>query len=789
MQNGTEKSLPLIAVQNTMVFPLTSLFLVIGRKMSVRALEAAQSDGGRVIVAAQIPIGKDLAEIDPTKIFTFGTLCELRSIHGNEKTGFQVLVSGRVRFKINRITEKENYLEATGEEDPDECVLDAESAALSNNIKIFTRQLLELRPGTDKTISGVIEESNKCDEIVYHSASYLNLDVVQMHELLSEASIKQKMKKILEWIGREREVFLLEKDIREKVGKRLNTAQREGLLREQLQAIKEELGESKSNKQADLSERIKKAQMPKEVEKVAMQEYDRLSSMHYSSPEFQVIENYLDWLCALPWNVSTEDIFDLKQSEIILEKQHYGLPKIKRRILEHLAVAKLTGNQKGPILCLVGPPGVGKTSLGRSIADAMGRKFIRVSLGGVRDTSDIRGHRRTYIGSMPGRIIQNIKRAGVNNPVMLLDEIDKLGSSFMGDPSSAMLEVLDPEQNNTFVDNFLDVSFDLSQIFFITTANRLDTIPEPLRDRMEIIELSSYTLNEKIHIGEKFILPMARIDAGLSLTDVSLSSDLLGFVIEGYTREAGVRELKRVLSSVCRAWAFRKLKDVDKTLFIDKKMLEEFLGPPKFLRSQRLRNWVPGLATGLAWTPVGGDVLFLESLKAAGKGELKLTGQLGDVMKESAEIGLSYICSRLNHLDPDFSCQKFDIHLHIPAGAIPKDGPSAGITIATCLASLIINKEVDQDLAMTGELTLSGSVLPVGGIKEKVLAAHRYKIKRVILPKGNEKDLYEVPEEIRKEMEFISVDSMDEVLELTLNMTQAMAALWSSTPQAEILTS
>ncbi|HAZ13844.1 MAG: endopeptidase La [Bdellovibrionales bacterium GWA2_49_15] len=789
MENEIEKSYPLIAVQNTMVFPLTSLFLVIGRKMSVKALDAAQSDGGQVVVAAQIPSGRDLAEIDPTKIYQFGTLCELRSIHGNEKTGFQVLVSGRVRFKISRISEKNNYLEAVGTEYPDETELDSESIALGNNIKTFTKHLLELKPGADQSTAGLIAESNKYDEIVYHSASYLNLDVAKMHELLSELSMKKKMQKLLEWIGREREVFLLEKDIREKVGKRLNSAQREGLLREQLQAIKEELGETKSNKQADLSDKIKKAKMPKEVEKVAMQEFDRLGSIHFSSPEFQVIENYLDWLCSLPWNISTEDSFDLKNSEIVLDQQHYGLSKIKKRILEHIAVTKLTQNQKGPILCLVGPPGVGKTSLGRSIADAMDKKFVRVSLGGVRDTSDIRGHRRTYIGSMPGRIIQSLKRVGVNNPVMLFDEIDKLGSSFMGDPSSAMLEVLDPEQNHAFVDHFLDVPFDLSQIFFITTANRLDTIPEPLRDRMEIIELSSYTISDKIHIAETFILPTVLKDAGLSTSDVNFPTELFGFVIEGYTREAGVRELKRVLSSICRAWAYHKLHDADKSTTITKDKIEEFLGPPKFLKAQRLRNWVPGLATGLAWTPVGGEVLFLESLKAAGNGELKLTGQLGDVMKESAEIGLSYICSRLSHLNPDFSCHKFDIHLHIPAGAIPKDGPSAGITIATCLASLILNKEVDQELAMTGELTLSGSVLPVGGIKEKVLAAHRNKIKRIIIPKGNEKDLYEVPEEIRKELEFIPVESMDEVLEITLNMTQTMAGFWASTTQTASLNS
>ncbi len=789
MQNEIEKSFPLIAVQNTLVFPSTSLFLVIGRKMSVKALDAAQNNSGHIVVAAQIPTGKDLSEIDPAKIYSMGTLCELRNVHGHEKTGFQVLVSGRVRFKINRILEKNNYLQVTGFELPDEFEDDAETRALSNSIKIFAKQLLEFKPGADQNISDLIAESTKYDEIVYHCASYLKLDVIQMQELLSELSIKKKMKKLLDLIGREREVFLLEKDIREKVGKRLNSAQREGLLREQLQAIKEELGETKSPKQADLSDKIKNAQMPPEVEKIAMQEFERLNSIHFTSPEFQVIENYLDWLCSVPWTNATQETFDLKHSESILDQQHYGLAKIKRRILEHIAVAKLTQNQKGSILCLVGPPGVGKTSLGRSIAEAMGKKFVRVSLGGIRDTSDIRGHRRTYIGSMPGRIIQGLKRVGVNNPVMLFDEIDKLGSSFMGDPSSAMLEVLDPEQNHNFVDHFLDVPFDLSQVFFITTANRLDTIPEPLRDRMEIIELSSYTMTEKIFIGERFILPVVLKDAGLTPEDFNFPSELFGFVVEGYTREAGVRELKRVLSSICRAWAYDKINETTQSTTIDKKQIEIYLGPPKFMKSQRLLNWVPGLATGLAWTPVGGDVLYLESLKASGTGKLKLTGQLGDVMKESAEIGLSYICSRLSHLNPDFTCQKYDFHLHIPAGAIPKDGPSAGVTMATCLASLIIEKAVDQDLAMTGELTLSGSVLPVGGIKEKVLAAHRAKLKRIIIPKGNLKDLYEVPEEIRKEIEFISVESMDEVLEIALKLTQTITAYWSNAPQAEVLTS
>jgi len=770
MPEQAVQNFPLIAVRNTIIFPSTSLFLVIGRALSVKALKVAQESNGHVVVSAQIPENQSQDEIIQDKIYKMGTLCEIRSVQGNDRTGYQILVTGVARFRISEIVEKNGHLEAMGNEFPDVILHDVEIKALAKNIQSLAKNILDLLPGTEQSVQELVAQIQKEDELVYRCASYLKLDVIRMQELLVEEDIKNKMKKVLEWMRREREVLLLEKDIKGKVGERLNTAQREILLREQMQAIKDELGESKKAKNEDLAEKIKKAEMPEEVEKIALDEFERLTSLTPSSPDYQVIENYLDWLCSMPWKVSTDDTLDIEKSEQILDKQHYGLAKIKRRIIEHLAVTKFKQNLRGPILCLVGPPGVGKTSLGKSIAEALGRKFIRVSLGGVRDTSDIRGHRRTYIGSMPGRIIQSIKRIAVNNPLMMLDEIDKLGVSFQGDPSSAMLEVLDPEQNSTFVDHFLDVPFDLSKVFFIATANRVDTIPAPLRDRMEIIELTSYSLNEKKHIAERFIFPAVLDENGLSDKQVAFLPENLELLIQGHTREPGVRELKRVLSSLCRAAAYDIGKGALIPIKLDRDKIEQYLGPAKFLDLQKMRKWVPGLATGLAWTPVGGEVLFIESLKVAGKGNLKLTGQLGDVMKESAEIALSYICSRLLHLNSDFDCKNYDIHLHIPAGAIPKDGPSAGSTLAVCLASLILNKKIDKDLAMTGELTLSGSILPVGGIKEKVLAAHRYNIKKVVLPRQNENDLREVPDEIKKDLEFFLVDSIDQILELALGI-------------------
>lgn len=760
---------PLIPVRNTVVYPTTSLFLVIGREKSIAALHMSQKMGGKVVIVAQKPEGNQ-DDIGPENLYRVATLCQIRKVSGTDKTGYQILVSGLDRFKIENISSIDHFFQTSGYKYPDKIEESVESLAIFNQLKHMSQDVLKLLPGTDISLNNLINQITRQDEITYLGASYLKLDMVQMQKLLEESDIKEKMKLLVSWFKREKEVLLLEKDIKDKVGKSLTKAQRDVLLREQLNTIKSELGESEESIGLEFIEKIKKANMPETVSKIALEEAERLRSIHSSSSDHQVIRNYLDCLCQMPWNKSSEEILNLDQSELILEKHHYGLKKIKKRILEYIAVNNLKGNLKGPIICLFGPPGVGKTSLGKSIAEAIGRDFVRTSLGGVRDESEIRGHRRTYIGSMPGRIIGSLKRVGTNNPVILLDEIDKLGANFSGDPASAMLEVLDPEQNNSFTDHYLDVPFDLSNVFFIATANRLDTIPAPLRDRMEMIELSSYTLDEKIHIGEEFIIPKSLEDHGIKKDEVTLDGSILESLIKQYTREAGVRDLKRVISSVSRGAAYEIVKGKSTPLLIDEKKVLEYLGPPKYMETQKLRKWTYGIAMGLAWTPVGGEVLYLESILMPGNGLLKLTGQLGDVMKESAQLALSYIRSHIYVLNQDFKYDQQDIHLHIPTGAIPKDGPSAGVAMLVALASLIMQKKVPEDYAMTGEITLSGSVLPVGGIKEKIIAAHRYGIKKVIIPKQNEKDLYEIPDTIKSQLEFLLIDSVDQVLDLVFEI-------------------
>lgn len=764
------KKIPLLPVRNTVVFPSTSVFLVIGRDKSIAALKASKKRGGQIVISSQKSGYETQEEIHRENINLVGTLCQVRNISGNDKSGYQILVTGLSRFKINKITVENNHLMAKGMELPDNIDNSVEGEALFNNVKILAEEVLEIMPESEDSLTTLLSQVDKQYELVYLCASYLKFELVKMQELLEIDDIKIKMKIILEGMRREKEVLLLEKDIKEKVGKRLTGSQRETLLREQLKTIREELGESNHVNTGNLRNRIEEAGLPEDVFKIVMEEFNRLEGLHSSSTDYHVIRNYIDWICNMPWNTSSQVKIDLEKSEMILEKHHYGLKKIKKRILEHLAVTSLKGNLKGPIICLLGPPGVGKTSLGRSIAKALGREFVHASLGGIRDESEIRGHRRTYVGSMPGKIIQSLKRAGVNNPLMLLDEIDKLGSGIQGDPASALLEVLDPEQNNIFVDHYLDVPFDLSQVFFVATANRADTIPGPLRDRIEMIELSSYTLNEKINIAKKFIVPKTLEENGLNKDEIEINDDIYVQIVENYTREAGLRELKRTISSLCRSIAYEIVKGCSTPIVIDKEALTKYLGTQKFLESKRLRKWIPGMATGLAWTPVGGDVLYLECVKMAGNGRLQLTGQLGDVMRESAELALSFVKSHLNDLDPDFNIEAHDIHLHVPAGAISKDGPSAGITMLTAIASLVSGVIVPEEIGMTGELTLSGSILPIGGLKEKVIAGHRQKLKRIIFPSQNNQDLEDIPDEIKNELEFYPVDCAGEVLDLVLNI-------------------
>lgn len=768
-----KRTFPLVPIRNVVVFPSTSVFLMIGREKSVAALKASQREGGQIVVTAQKTDTGHHEDIDEKNFYQVGTLCQIRTVSGSENAGYQVLVSGLCRFQIIATKHHENYLLASGVESFDDIDNSVETEALFNSLKSVTKEIMALLPTTDLSLQNLIDQIQKKDEVAFLGASYLKLDLRQMQKLLEETNIKKKMEMLIALLNREKEVLLLEKDIKEKVTKRLTMAQRDSLLREHLNMIKEELGEGEDSSRGSLLGKIKEAQMPDAVETLAIKELKRLETLHPAASDYHVIHNYIDWLCQMPWNKATQDFIDLQKSEEILERNHYGLRKIKKRILEHLAANQLKGALRGPILCLIGPPGVGKTSLGKSVADALGRKFISTSLGGIKDEAEIRGHRRTYVGALPGRIIDSIKRAGVNNPLILLDEIDKLGagSIFHGDPSSAMLEVLDPDQNNAFVDHYLDVPFDLSRVFFMATANRLDTIPSSLLDRMELVEISSYTLTEKTHIGTDFIIPKTLHEYALDQEKVIFEEGLLLPLIEYYTREAGVRELQRLVASLCRGAAYDIVKRATKPLVIDLQKMEDYLGPSKFHETPTMRKWVPGLALGLAWMPTGGNILHLECIKMPGTGKLKLTGQLGEVMRESAELALSFVKSCIKTLNPDFNFDAHDIHLHVPAGAIPKDGPSAGITMFAALASLISDKSIPQEFAMTGELTLSGSVLPVGGIKEKVIAAHRYKIKKLILPSQNEKELFEIPEEIKKDLEFFPVESINQVLELTLQIT------------------
>jgi ATP-dependent Lon protease len=579
--------------------------------------------------------------------------------------------------------------------------------------------------------------------------------------------LKARMKLVLELLNRKREILKLSNKIDSAVKGEMSKTQREYYLRQQLKAIKEELGEMGEEEEEldELQERLKKAGLPPEVEKVATKELNRLKTIPAASSEYTVARTYLDWIADLPWSKTSDDNLDIENARSTLDADHYGIQKVKKRILEYLAVRKLKNDMKGPILCLVGPPGVGKTSLGQSIARSVGRKFVRLSLGGVRDEAEIRGHRRTYVGALPGRFIQSMKKAGTKNPVMMLDEIDKLGADFRGDPSAALLEVLDPEQNNSFSDHYLDVAFDLSKVLFIATANQLDPIPGPLRDRMEIIELPGYTFEEKQQIARIHLVPKQLREHGLSADHIDIEDAALLTLITSYTREAGVRGLERRIADLCRAVAVDVAAGKTDKQVITPERVKEILGPEAFYSEVAERTEVPGVATGLAWTAVGGDLLFIEATKMAGKGGMTLTGQLGDVMKESAQAALSYLRSKADQLgiNPNF-LEKTDIHLHFPAGSIPKDGPSAGVTILTALTSLMTGIRVRGDTAMTGEATLRGLVLPVGGIKEKVLAAHRAGIKRVILPERVRKDLNDVPEQAKKDIEFIFVTQMDEVL-------------------------
>ncbi len=759
--------LPLLPVRDIVVFNYMILPLFVAREKSIAAVEAALNNKRYILIVAQ----KDEKIDDPTPedIYTMGTVSLIMRMLRMPDGRLKVLVQGISRARIKRYVEEKPYfkveIEPIIEKEPEEITTDAE--AQMRTAREQSEKIITLR-GMDPTeIMSVLNSVNEPGRLADLVASNLRMPVKVAQTILECTDPLERLKLVNQQLLKEVEVAALQNKIQAMAKEGMDKAQREFFLREQLKAIKSELGEDEDEEEEfeELRRAIEKAGFPKNVKKEALKQLKRLEMMHPDSSEATVIRTYLDWLIELPWKKMSKDRLDIKMAKKILDEDHYDLEKVKERILEYLSVRKLNPNMKGPILCFVGPPGVGKTSLGRSIARCLNRKFVRMSLGGMRDEAEIRGHRRTYIGAMPGRIIQGIKEAGTKNPVFMLDEIDKIGTDFRGDPASALLEVLDPEQNSSFVDHYLNVPFDLSKVMFICTANILDTIPPALLDRMEVIRIPGYTEQEKVVIARKYLIPKQLKENGLKEGMVNFTDKAIFKIIREYTREAGVRNLEREISAICRKVA-RKIAEgaKNKKFRILPKNVEKYLGPPRYLNEEREEELPPGIALGLAWTPTGGEILYVEVSVMPGKGKLILTGQLGDVMKESAQAALSYARSKAKSLglDDNFFDNK-DIHIHVPSGAIPKDGPSAGITIVMALLSALTNIPLRNDVAMTGEITLRGRILPVGGIKEKILAAVAAGVKEVILPAKNYKDFQEIPQELRGKIKLKTVEHIDDV--------------------------
>jgi ATP-dependent Lon protease len=761
----TEILIPLLPLRGLLVYPTMVLHLDVGREKSIQSLEKAMVDDHLIFLTTQKEISIDEPVEDD--LYNMGTVTKVKQMLKLPNGTIRVLVEGLQRGKITSFHDEETYLAVTVEPYEEQDTKDVEDEALMRTMLDYFEQYIKLsKKISAETYASVadIEEPGRMADII---ASHLPLKQKEKQEILETIDVKERMNRVIDIIHNEKEVLNLEKKIGQRVKRSMERTQKEYYLREQMKAIQKELGEKegKTGEIADLSEKIEKAGMPDHVKQAAQKELDRYEKIPSSSAESSVIRNYIEWLLSLPWKDKTEDDLDIHRAEKILNDDHYGLEKVKERVLEYLAVQQLTHSLKGPILCLAGPPGVGKTSLARSIAKSLKRNFVRVSLGGVRDESEIRGHRRTYVGAMPGRIIQGMKKAGTINPVFLLDEIDKMSNDFRGDPSSAMLEVLDPEQNFNFSDHYIEEPYDLSKVMFIATANNLATIPGPLLDRMEIISIAGYTEIEKVHIVKDHLLPKQLEEHGLSKGTLQIRDEAVLKVVRYYTREAGVRSLERQLASICRKTAKVVVAGEKKRVVITDKNLEEFLGKPRFHYGQAEAEDQVGVATGLAYTTVGGDTLQIEVSLSPGKGKLVLTGKLGDVMKESAQAAFSFVRSKTKELgiEEDFH-EKYDIHIHVPEGAVPKDGPSAGITIATALVSALTGRAIRREVGMTGEITLRGRVLPIGGLKEKTLAAHRAGLTKIIIPKDNEKDIEDIPETIRNDLNFVIVSHVDEVL-------------------------
>jgi len=761
--------LPLLPLRGVIVFPYTVLHLDVGRERSVRAIEEAMIKNRIIFLAMQ----KEPQEEDPGEedIYAIGTIAEIKQLLKLPGGTIRILVEGIRRGRIKNYLAHEPFLLVEVEEAREMAEIDEEVEALRryllDEFENYVKMSKKIPPETVISVAEVEDPGRLADVI----ASHLNLKLIDKQAVLEAINLKQRLNLLCELIAREKEILELERRINLRVKKQMEKTQKEYYLREQIKAIQKELGEKDERlaEAEELRQKIEEAKLPKEVRERALKEVERLEKMPPMVAETAVIRTYLDWILSLPWSKETRDRLDINVAERILEEDHYGLQDVKERILEYLAIRQLAKKIRGPIICFVGPPGVGKTSLAKSIARALNRKFVRISLGGIRDEAEIRGHRRTYVGALPGRIIQGMKRAGSKNPVFLLDEIDKLCTDFRGDPAAALLEVLDPEQNHMFSDHYIELPFDLSKVMFITTANVEHTIPRPLLDRMEVIRIPGYTEEEKVKIASLHLLPKQLKEHGLKKEQLEVSENAIRRIIREYTREAGVRNLERQLATICRKTARNIVSGKVKAVKVTAANVEEFLGIPKYRHTEALEEEMVGVVNGLAWTEAGGEVLNVEVSVMKGKGNLTLTGKLGEVMKESAYAGFSYIRSRAEALglEPDFH-EKVDIHIHVPEGAIPKDGPSAGITMATAMASALTNIPVKKEVAMTGEITLRGRVLPVGGIKEKVLAAHRAGIKKVILPKENEKNLEEIPVNIRRKLEFILVKHMDEVLKEAL---------------------
>ncbi|MED2184244.1 MULTISPECIES: endopeptidase La [Bacillus cereus group] len=767
--NTNERIVPLLPLRGVLVYPTMVLHLDVGRDKSIQALEQAAMDENIIFLAMQ----KEMNIDDPKEddIYSVGTVAKVKQMLKLPNGTLRVLVEGLHRAEVVEFIEEENVVQVSIKTVTEEVEDDLEEKALMRTLLEHFEQYIKVSKKVSNETFATVADVEEPGRLADLTASHLPIKTKQKQEILEIVSVKERLHTLISIIQDEQELLSLEKKIGQKVKRSMERTQKEYFLREQMKAIQTELGdkEGKGGEVEELREKIEQSGMPEETMKAALKELDRYEKLPASSAESGVIRNYMDWLLALPWTEATEDMIDLAHSEEILNKDHYGLEKVKERVLEYLAVQKLTNSLKGPILCLVGPPGVGKTSLARSIATSLNRNFVRVSLGGVRDESEIRGHRRTYVGAMPGRIIQGMKKAKTVNPVFLLDEIDKMSNDFRGDPSAALLEVLDPEQNHNFSDHYIEEPYDLSKVMFVATANTLSSVPGPLLDRMEIISIAGYTELEKVHIAREHLLPKQLKEHGLRKGNLQVRDEALLEIIRYYTREAGVRTLERQIAKVCRKAAKIIVTAERKRIVVTEKNIVDLLGKHIFRYGQAEKTDQVGMATGLAYTAAGGDTLAIEVSVAPGKGKLILTGKLGDVMKESAQAAFSYIRSRAEELqiDPNFH-EKNDIHIHVPEGAVPKDGPSAGITMATALISALTGIPVSKEVGMTGEITLRGRVLPIGGLKEKTLSAHRAGLTKIILPAENEKDLDDIPESVKENLTFVLASHLDEVLEHAL---------------------